>query len=84
MKTHINITIDADVYLELHSKKIKVSPLINDFLRQYVKLDEKPSKNQKSLAQLEKETTKAEIKLLKLKDKAKKIRKEESKIKWLK
>ena len=85
MKTHINITIDLEVYLELKEKTLNISQLVNAQLRAYLNLKEEPKI--KDLDKLKKKALTTESKLVKLREKIDKQEKEtkekEKHIRWI-
>ena len=50
MKSTISLTLDTEIVLELRKRNIKVSPVANDFFKEYLEI--KPSEN-KSLGEEE-------------------------------
>ena len=72
------VSIDIEVYYMLQEKRINTSKIVNDYLREYLKIkdDEK-----KSLLVLEKETGKAMAKALRLKAQLERQKKEDAK--WI-
>jgi hypothetical protein len=78
MKNHITLTIDVDVILELKEKKVNVSNLVNDFLKEYVGIKE--GEELEYLSQVDLELLKAQAHLLNLKNRRKELENKGQKI----
>lgn len=76
MKTHINVVIDVEVYIELKNNKVNISKLVNDFLIEYNKI-EKPKIEGSSLNDKMQD---AKLKVLILNNEIEKLKKEQEAI----
>ena len=73
MKSQTNITLDTNVLLAIRERKINISGLINEYLKEFLNL--KAEKNEVKLEQLNSEILKQETEILE----KKKIREETEK-----
>jgi len=68
MKTHINLTIDTDLYLEAKLQKVSLSAEFNKYLKSYLAIKEKKVSD----ASIDKELAKMRVQTLKLEEKKRK------------
>jgi polyhydroxyalkanoate synthesis regulator phasin len=73
MKTNVNMTIDADIMAELREKGLKISPLINTFLRGIINSPE--IEKQQSVFETESQILKLKTQVADLEDHKRKLEK---------
>lgn len=75
MKTTVTMSIDVDLVAELRARRVKISPLVNNFFKSY--LDKKEPRKANEKAEVIEELAILKVQLRSLEDKRDKIEKEE-------